>query len=64
MSKDKAYTIVVTRTREVEVIATSFQKAKGYVKDMYISGDACAELEDATFAVGSIRELTAEESGE
>ena len=59
---EKAYTVVIERSREVEVISTSYKDAKQTVEEMYLSGDACAELEDATYSVRSIRELTEEES--
>ena len=42
---------------EVEVFAESVVDAKRYVKDMYLSGDSSAELDDATYAVGRIKEL-------
>lgn len=56
----RAYTVVITRTRLVEVIDDSWQEAKDTVEEMYLSGDAVAELEDATFGIAYTRELDGE----
>lgn len=54
---ERAYTVVVTRTRAVEVCASSWGEAKIAVEEMYLSGDACAELNDATYNSGGIRDF-------
>ena len=44
-------TVLITRTREVEVNCTTPGEAKKAVLDMYNSGDACAELSPPAFSV-------------
>ena len=55
---ERAYTVVVTRTREVEVCASSWGEAKLTVEEMYLSGDAVAELTDAVYTSGGIRDFS------
>ncbi len=62
MSKERAYTVVVTQTREVEVFAECWEDANRYAWDMVENGDACAEHGPTTFANGKVRDLTEEES--
>ncbi len=57
MTEEKAYLIKIERTQEVEVVATSTREAQMFVKAMYLSGDACADLEDATFGCIGIEDL-------
>ncbi len=59
--KTKTYTILIQREREVDVYATSSKQAQDIVRDLYISGDAVAELEDATFGCLSISEISEED---
>jgi hypothetical protein len=53
----KAYTVRIIRERDVEVVGESWIEAQQTVRELYESGDSCAELEDATYGVLSIREL-------
>ncbi len=47
----KIYTVRITRTTDVDVFADSWQEAKESVKEMYLSGDCTAELDDAVYSV-------------
>ena len=55
MSEDKIYTVVIQRKGEVEVYGSSFEDAIESVKEMYEGGDACAELNDASYTVRHVR---------
>ena len=55
--EEHAYNVCFTRTGYCEVIATSSGEAAKIVKEMYLSGDACAELDDPTYAIVGKREL-------
>ena len=48
---NKTYLVEVSRRRFIEVFASSEKKAAQYAKDIYESGDACGELEDAKYEV-------------
>ena len=41
------YKMQIVQTRDVDIIATSMEKAAGYVREMINSGDASVEMGDA-----------------
>lgn len=46
---ESEYTIMISRTGTVSVLATSLEEAFQAVREMYEGGDACAELGDANY---------------
>lgn len=46
---DNKITVRITRTRDVEVCADTFEEAQQIVEEIYLCGEGCAELEDATY---------------
>ena len=55
MSEDKIYRVSIHREGEVEVYGSSQEDAIKSVKEMYEGGDACAELNDASYTVRHVR---------
>lgn len=49
MAKEQIYTVKIVAEGETEVYATSNKQAEKLVKEMFKSGDGCAELGNTTF---------------